>query len=269
MTNPLISVIMSVYNSKEYLNEAIESVLFQTYSNFEFLICDDFSTDNSLDIIESYAKKDNRIKVFRNNENKGLPSNLNHLIRYSTGDFIARMDADDICLKNRFEIQINFFLNNSEIDVLGSFTEEFDSLGNVKIKKYPISKKEVFKKISCISPVSHPTVVFRKTVFENLEYNHILKRGQDIDLWFKVLERGMIISNVSQVLLKFRLGDNFKKRRNLSKNLLEFKIYFKGTFRLKGFSIWLLCPIIRLFGVVFFKFLMIDPNKLNVRKIIN
>ena len=82
MTNPLMSVIMSVYNSKEYLNEAIESVLFQTYSNFEFLICDDFSTDNSLGIIESYAKKDNRIKVFRNNENKGLPSNLNHLIRY-------------------------------------------------------------------------------------------------------------------------------------------------------------------------------------------
>lgn len=268
MTKPFISVIMSVYNGQEYLSEAFDSVLGQTYSNFEFLVCDDFSTDNTLDIIESYAKKDNRIKVFRNYENKGLASSLNDLIRNSSGDFIARMDADDICLKDRFDVQIGFLLRNPDIHVLGCFTEEFDAVGNVKIKKYPIKDKEVLKMISCISPVSHPTVILRRSVFDNLKYNSKLKRGQDIDLWFKVLESGMVISNVSQVLLKFRLGDNFKKRRDLSKNIIDFRIYLKGTFRLYGFSFRLLCPIVRLVGLVFFQLLLIDPQKLNLRKIV-
>jgi len=114
-----VSIVMSVYNAQKYLDEAIESILNQTYSNFEFIIINDGSTDKSLEIIENYAKKDSRIIVI-NRENKGLIYSLNEGIRKANGKYIARMDADDISLPQRLEKQVEFMEKNKNIGICGT-----------------------------------------------------------------------------------------------------------------------------------------------------
>ena len=105
--NPLVSVVMPVYNAQKYLNKAIDSILAQTYKDFEFIIINDGSTDNSLQIIKKYQKKDKRI-IVKNKKNKGIVAALNDGIKLSRGKYLARMDADDISLPSRFEVQVNF-----------------------------------------------------------------------------------------------------------------------------------------------------------------
>ena len=111
---------MSVYNASKFLNEAIESILNQTYKNFEFIIIDDGSTDNSTQIIEKYKKIDERIVFIENEKNVGLTKNLNKAIKLSTSDYIARMDADDISDVKRLEKQIKFLQENKDISIVGS-----------------------------------------------------------------------------------------------------------------------------------------------------
>ena len=123
-----LSVIMSVYNSEENLSDSIESILNQTYKNFEFLIMDDGSSDNSSEILGEYAKKDNRVKIFKNSDNLGLTKSLNILISSSKGEYLARQDSDDISSKDRFEKQLNYLsLNNLDactVRALGSTTKK-------------------------------------------------------------------------------------------------------------------------------------------------
>ncbi|HXK49687.1 MAG TPA: glycosyltransferase family 2 protein, partial [Clostridiales bacterium] len=115
---PAISVIMSVYNSEQYLQESIDSILDQTFNDFEFIITDDCSTDGSFEIIKSYAMLDKRIKYFRNSENIGLTKSLNLMLDIAKGKYIARMDSDDISMPDRFSKQFDFMENNPEIGVL-------------------------------------------------------------------------------------------------------------------------------------------------------
>ena len=123
MNLPLVSVIMSVYNGEKYLVQAIDSILNQTYQNFEFIIIDDCSTDNSSHILQEYAKKDSRIKIIKKEKNigiKGFIENLNLGISIAEGKYIARMDADDISLPERFQKQVTFLENNPEIFMVGA-----------------------------------------------------------------------------------------------------------------------------------------------------
>ena len=116
---PEISVIMSVYNDEKYIAKAIDSILTQSFSNFELIICDDYSTDRSSNIIEKYVKQDNRIVFFKNEKNLGLATSLNRCIERAKGKYIARMDSDDISLPNRFEVEYNYLEDNSDIVVVG------------------------------------------------------------------------------------------------------------------------------------------------------
>ena len=119
----LVSVIMSNYNTpEEYLRESIESILNQTYSHIEFIIVDDCSTDNSLNVIKSY--KDDRIVLIENTENLGLTKSLNKALKQAKGEFVARMDADDISLPTRFEKQVAFLKQNSDVDAIKALVEE-------------------------------------------------------------------------------------------------------------------------------------------------
>ena len=123
MNPPLVSVIMSVYNGEKYLVQAIDSILNQTYQNFEFIIIDDCSTDNSSHILQEYAQKDSRIKIIKKEKNigiKGFIKNLNLGISIAKGKYIARMDADDISLPERFQKQVDFLENNPEITLVGA-----------------------------------------------------------------------------------------------------------------------------------------------------
>ena len=133
---PLISVVMSVFNTEMYLNKSIESILKQSYKNFEFIIIDDGSTDSSLSIILNYMKKDKRM-VLISRENKGLPYSLNEGIDKSIGKYIARMDADDISLSTRLAEQIEFMEKNNEIGIVGTWIEIFGNNISNKISKHP------------------------------------------------------------------------------------------------------------------------------------
>lgn len=127
----MISVIMPVFNEEKYLERAILSVLYQTFSDFEFIIINDGSQDDTLKIAQEFQKKDKRIKIINHAQNKGLVNSLNDGISIAKGEYIARMDGDDICVFNRFEKQIIFLKNNPEVKLVGSFIDIIDSEDNI------------------------------------------------------------------------------------------------------------------------------------------
>ena len=198
---PKISVVMPVYNTKEeFLREAIESILNQTYSDFEFIIINDGSTNNAEDVILSY--KDNRI-VYIKQENQGIVGALNNGILAAKGEYIARMDSDDISLPYRFEKQVNFLDSNPQISILGTW---FECFPQKRIIKHPeIPKLTDFIKICCIG---HPTVMMRLADLKkyNLLYDNRLK-CEDYELWSRAIKY-LNFYNLQEVLLKYRVHDS-------------------------------------------------------------
>ena len=204
-------MIMSNYNTPEmFLRVAIESVLSQTYKNFEFIIIDDSSTDDSLKVIESYS--DERIKVLKNERNMGITKSLNRGLKIARGEFIARMDSDDICYPQRFERQIEFLRNHPKHIVCGTWIEQIDELGKLRTNKQPcrdIPEREEYR-INLLfgnNPnIVHPTAMFNHgLLLENqitYDENYIL--AQDYKMWVtcsKYAECG----NVAEVLLQYRV----------------------------------------------------------------
>ena len=213
----MISVVMSVYNSEKYLNEAIESILTQTYTNFEFIIINDGSTDASLDIINDYISKDNRI-VLVNRENKGLPFSLNEGIALAKGEYIARMDADDISLSNRLEKQLQFMKRN-KVDICGGYVETFGGKSN-KILVYPLSDHEIRFLLISMTPFAHPSVLIRKEVFKDIKYTNY-ETAQDYDLWCQIANKGFKMANLDSIILKYRIHSEqiSVKKRKLQKEI--------------------------------------------------
>ncbi len=198
---PAVSVIMSVYNGEAYLREAIDSILNQTFTDFEFLIIDDTSTDGSAEITKSY--NDDRIKLVINTENIGLTRSLNKGIDLAKGRYIARMDADDISVDNRIKLQFEYMEANKDIMVLGGY---YKFISNGKIStELPLKYNEVklFALTQC--PIAHPTAFIKKTVFYEyaFRYDTSFAFAQDYDLWTRILELGKI-ENLPEVLLHYR-----------------------------------------------------------------
>ena len=208
MSNLLVSVVMSVYNSEKYLSEAIESILNQIYTNFEFIIVNDGSTDSSLDIIQEYMAKDERI-VLISRENKGLPYSLNEGIEIAKGEYIARMDADDISLPTRFEEQVRFMEENIEIGICGIWAEVFGENVKNSILKQPPTHEEMKIRLLFSVCFAHPTVMMRKEILvkHKLKYNLDYVNAQDYELWSKISEFTRM-ANIPKVLLKYRVSEN-------------------------------------------------------------
>lgn len=218
--NPIISVVMPVYNAENYLDEAIESILNQTYQDFEFIIINDGSEDKSLEIIEKYQKQDKRI-VLISRENKGLIESLNEGIEKASGKYIARMDADDISLPERFEKQINLMIKE-KIDICGGHYFIIDE-NNRYLSSRVVSSKIDFNKIilSRSVPFAHGSVMFRKSFYnENkLKYgNTEYIKAEDYALWINFAEHNAKISNVDDFLFKYRHLQN-----SLSKQTINYK----------------------------------------------
>lgn len=213
-SEPRISVIMSVYNSALFLREAVDSILNQTYKDFEFLIVDDKSTDESLAILESY--KDERIVIICNNQNIGLTKNLNKLIKFSKGEFIARMDADDISLPNRFDKQIEFLEKHPEVVLCGTQIQQFGfrtEKSNNALSYFEIKQELLLK--NCIA---HSTVIWRNNQFKkfDLYYDENFKSAQDYELWTRVSYRFQI-QNLEETLLLYRVHNEQISTQNSEK----------------------------------------------------
>lgn len=193
LKKPIISVIMAVYNDEKYLREAVESILNQTYGNFEFIIFDDASTDNSANILKKFAMQDKRVRLIINEKNKGLTKNLNVGLRLAKGDYIARMDGDDISLTERFEKQLKYFSNHKDIVMCGTWTYSIDENGKTKsISKYPTGEREFFWSSVFRPSVAHPSVMIKREILSShgLSYNENYRTAQDYDLWSRLQEFG-------------------------------------------------------------------------------
>src|SRR5438046_2743554 len=159
---PTVSVIMSVYNAQRYLAAAIDSILAQTFTDFEFIIIDDGSTDRSSQILADFANKDSRIRV-ETRANKGLTRSLNEAIALSRGEFLARMDADDIALPNRLEVQVRFMREHRDVVLLGGGYELIDGAGRFLRKMIPPSDDATLQEhaLSGRTPICHPLAMMR------------------------------------------------------------------------------------------------------------
>lgn len=203
----LVSVIIPVYNAEKYISECIDSLLVQTYKNFELLILNDGSTDNTYDIIEGYSRKDERVKVY-SRENKGITITLNELLMMCNSPFIMRMDADDICLPNRIAIQMEFLENNPDIGFVGCQVELINSQGlRLGRRFYPQAHKNIVTYFLYGNPICHPSVFFNKNVVgDDLFYceGEGLRHVEDIELWLRLLNKykGHV---VNKILLKYRI----------------------------------------------------------------
>ena len=227
MTSPEISIIMPVYNGGKYLNEAIDSILQQTFTDFEFIIINDGSTDNSLKIIKSY--NDERILLIIQ-KNQGVAKSLNNGIKIAKGKYIARMDADDISYKNRLEIQYNFLENNQNVVAVGGNAYVIDQIGTyVYTTDYPLINKDIKSALSFKSPFIHSSVVLRKNTVERAGLYPKIPIAQDIFLFNKMSGYGDF-ANIPQPLIKYRLTPTASTMRTkLTLKILKDAIEYYAT----------------------------------------
>ena len=210
-SEPLVSVIMSVFNGEQYLQQAIDSILSQTYSHWEFIIIDDASNPATKSILMPF-KNDLRFKIISNDTNQGLTKNLNRAIDLCEGEFIARMDGDDISLPERFSHQVIFLHQYPQTDAAFGFVELIDENG------YPVGywpddrKANTYHKIKQRLPFSncmaHPTVLIRKEVLQNYKYNEEQIHSQDWDLWLRMVSERRIIDKINNTVLLYRIHNN-------------------------------------------------------------
>lgn len=207
MAYPLISVIMPVYNSYDYIRQSVMSILRQTYRVFEFIIIDDASTDGTSEIIESIARIDKRIIFIKNKQNQGLTVNLNRAAAIAKGSYIARMDADDISLPQRFEKQLSFMEKNLETDICGTWADVINSQNKVLFRAVrPVTDEKIKAKLICGNPILHPSVMMRKKLFLTEKYDESFVTMQDFKLWTDCWDK--TFHNIPEILLLYR--DNKK-----------------------------------------------------------
>lgn len=215
LKNPKISVIMPNYNCEKYIAEAIESILIQTFTDFEFIIIDDGSSDNSWNIIQEYVKKDHRIIAIKNEENLKICKTLNKWIDLARWEYIARMDSDDISIVDRFEKQVQFLDKNLDVWIVGWTMEIMDENWNVySQRKYNLNDAEIRKKLFRYSPFCHATTMYRKSIISKIGgYNIFLHDAEDYDLYFRIWKISNF-SNITAVLYKMRVNKNSVTYKN-------------------------------------------------------
>lgn len=206
MRTPKVTVLMPVYNGEKYLKDAIESILWQDYSDFELLIVNDGSTDQSEKIILSFSDK--RIRLVNNGSNIGLVNTLNKGLELAEGEYVARMDCDDISAKNRLSVQVNYMEANTNVAACGSFYYLLLN-GKKALADFPIHQDEMncFLIFNC--PIAHPTVILRMSVIRNqkMKYRPEFLHAEDYDFWSRLTEVASI-ANVKDALLDYRVHPN-------------------------------------------------------------
>lgn len=219
----MISVIMSTYKEdKRLLRESIESILNQTYKDFEYIIILDYpDNDVHKSVIEEYALKDDRIHFYINETNMGLTDSLNRGLSLCHGEYIARMDADDISLPDRLERQMKY-LEKNHYDLIGGITEMINENGSLlySIKNVPTDPKKINKALRYSQCIAHPTWLGKKEVFEkNAGYRH-MPLCEDYDFTLRAVLNGFKISNLNEPVLKYRMTSNSVSRSNLFEQYL-------------------------------------------------
>lgn len=203
--NPLVSVIMPAYNAEKYIRQSIESILNQSYKNFEFIIVDDASTDSSLNILKEFRKKDKRIILIRNMRNLGVTKSLNNALKSAHGKYIIRMDADDWAYPERFALQVDIMEHHPDVVVSGSYIEICDkNLKTKYIRKYKLDDASIRKHLFRYSPFAHPATIWITKILKKQLYNETITTCQDYELYFRIGKIGKFM-NLDKPLLKLRM----------------------------------------------------------------
>lgn len=222
----LISIGIPFYNAQQYLGYAIESVLSQTYDKWELVLVDDGSSDNSLNIANTYAEKDPRISVVSDGMNMKLPYRLNQIIDESTGDFIARMDADDIMHPERLEKQISFLETNKRYDLVSTGLLSIDNNNTIKGYRRVESLYDDFSMLKTSYPIVHPSVMARRSWFERNKYSEKYPRAEDFELWTRAISNNDFkMAVLPDLLLYYREEGNLSVDKILNTYNDVFKIY--------------------------------------------
>lgn len=223
-----VSVLMGVYNCSSTVLDAIHSIQAQTYADWELIICDDGSADNTMEIVEKEAESDPRLTVLKNKTNQGLNVTLNRCLEVASGDYAARMDGDDLCKPDRFEKQVSYLEKHPEIQIVSSWMSLFDENGEWGIQRIP--EHPTKEQVVAGTPIHHAPVMMRMECLREVggytEDAHKL-RVEDVDLWVKLYARGYRCYNIQEPLYAMRNDKNalsrrkFKYRINSTRTRLE------------------------------------------------
>lgn len=243
-----ISVIMGIYNCSTTLKEAIDSLYTQTFRDFELILCDDGSTDNTYEIAKKYSEKYSNIVLLKNEQNRGLNYTLNYCLSVAKGKYIARMDGDDISMPTRFETEYNFLESHPEYAIVSTAMIYFDENGEF-MRNNPIQSPKPTDFIRG-TPHCHAPCMVRKQAYgavNGYSEDKRLLRVEDYDLWFKMYAMGYRGYNISEPLYMMRDDRNAINRRTLKKKLNVFYVMNKGFKLLKlpfYYHIFTLRPIL-------------------------
>lgn len=229
----MVSVVMSVFNGEAFLAEALESVLDQTFLDFEFLVVDDGSRDGTAEILRTFADRDRRIRIL-DQDNRGLAVSLSRGVSEACGRYVARMDADDICLPDRFARQVAFLDRHPAVGVVGGAVQQIDSDGKPQdVIIMPTESDVIRGQLARRSPIAHPTAMIRRDLLAEVgAYRSAFRYAQDYDLWLRIGERAEI-ANLPDIVLRYRVHDGNVSRKHLLAKL-EAVLLARASARARG-----------------------------------
>ncbi len=231
-TAPKISVLTPAYNVSEYIGESIESILSQTSDDFEYVILDDCSEDNTWDIIQNYASNDERIIALKNEKNLGIAGNRNEALKHAQGKYIVWQDSDDISLPQRLEKQSQFLEAHPEVGIIGGFLQFFDKKGLGGIRKYPFDDESIRRNIFKYSPVAQPAAMIRKQCLDEAgEYDLRYPPADDLDMSFRIGQKYKF-ANLQEIVVHYREHDasaTYSKLKHIETKTLELRKKYAQT----------------------------------------
>lgn len=249
MMDICISVIMGIYNCADTLDEAIESILNQTYTGWKMIMCDDASTDNTYAVAEKYVKRyPGKFILIKNERNMGLNYTLNHCLEYVDTKYVARMDGDDLSYPERFEKEINFLETNPQYAIVSTRMEYFDERG--VFGRSNADGEPVYENIVKGTPFIHAPCMVLKEAYDAVEGYSVSKkllRVEDYELWVKMYAAGYRGYNLPEVLYRMRDDRNATKRRKFRYRINEAYVRYLAVKRLglkKRYFIYMLKPIL-------------------------
>lgn len=247
-----VSVIMGVYNCQGTVDSAVQSLLDQSYTNWELVVCDDGSTDGTYSILKRLSDAHpTRIVLLRNTKNKRLSASLNRCLRHSSGALIARMDADDVSAPSRLARQVDFLLSHSDVDLVGTAMQRFGGVGSgSKVEAPPRPDRYASR---ARSPFCHATIMTYARVYQQLggyDESERADRVEDVDLWFRFFEAGFVGRNLTEPLYFVREDGNSIARRTFRNRWNLLCVTYQGYIRLRYPAWWYYLPLLQFLKVL-------------------
>lgn len=263
MTKPRVSVLMPAYNASSYIGEAIQSIINQSYKDWELIIADDASTDSTPSILADWEKKDRRIRVLHNTTNLNISKNRNKLISHAKGEYIAWQDADDVSLTHRLERQVDYMENHPEVGICGGYLELFTGNRILGVRRYPENDAELRQLVFRYAVVSQPAAIIRRKCFEELgdfDPTIPLSQAEDLDMALRIGSRYKF-ANLQERVIRYRVhpaSATFKKQRQMEINTIVIRRKYADGYGY-SMSVW-----DKIYNVAQYLSIFIIPPKIKI-----